>query len=84
MGEPRMPLTYQPRLMPAPDAARYIGVSETTLRGLGLPRRVLGKKRLYDRYDLEAYVNDMRYDAEEADTEGGEREECDRLFGAGS
>lgn len=79
-----MPLTYQPRLMPAPDAARYIGVSETTLRGLGLPRRVLGKKRLYDRYDLEAYVNDMRYDAEEADTASGEREECDRLFGAGS
>lgn len=77
------PLTYQPRLLPAPEAAKYIGVSETTLRGLGLPRRVLGRKRLYDRFDLEAFVNSMRYDLDEAESGEGDRAQCDRLFGAG-
>lgn len=84
MGAQMVPLTYQPRLLSAPEAARYIGVSETTLRALGLPRRELGKRRLYDRYDLEAFANSLRYDAEEVDTASGERDECDRLFGAGS
>ena len=79
----KIDISYQPRLMPAPEAARYIGVSETTLRGLGLPRRVLGKRRLYDRYDLEAFVNAMSYDAEDASAADGDRDECDRLFGAG-
>lgn len=81
--EAKIILNCQPRLLPAPEAARYLGISETTLRGLGLPRRVLGKKRLFDRYDLEAYVNSMRYDADE-DSGDGEREECDRLFGVGT
>lgn len=80
----KIDISFQPRLMSAPEAARYLGLSETTLRGLGLPRRELGKRRLYDRYDLEAFANSLRYDAEEADTASGEREECDRLFGAGS
>jgi hypothetical protein len=33
-----------PRLMPAPVAAAYLGVSESTLRTLPIPRRVLGAK----------------------------------------
>ncbi len=77
-------LTYQPRLMSASEAARYIGMSETTLRSLGLPRRVWGKRRLYDRYDLEAFVNAMGYEGEQIDTAERDREECDRLFGAGN
>lgn len=83
MGE-RAILTYQPRLMAAPEAARYIGISETMLRSLGLPRRVLGGRRLYDRYDLEAFVNAMQYDGEQIETLEGDREECDKLFGAGN
>lgn len=31
-------LAITPRLMPAPAAAAYIGVSETRLRELGIPR----------------------------------------------
>lgn len=56
-----------PRLMPAPVAARYLGVSETTLRGLPIPRRELGAKRLYDRCDLDAYADSLPRDRETLD-----------------
>ncbi|AVO39609.1 helix-turn-helix domain-containing protein [Pukyongiella litopenaei] len=48
--------------MPAPAAAHYIGVSESTLRTLNLPRRKLGAKRVYDRADLDAYADALPYD----------------------
>ncbi|WP_195759860.1 hypothetical protein [Paracoccus sp. S-4012] len=31
---------------------------------LGLPRRVLGGRKLYDRLDLEAFASDLAYDGE--------------------
>ena len=31
---------FAPRLLAAPDAAHYLSVSETTLRTLGIPRRM--------------------------------------------
>ena len=68
-------MNFAPRLMPAPIAARYIGVSETTLRGLGLPRRVLGGKRLYDQADLDAYADALPYEGQEA------KNTCDEAFG---
>lgn len=66
---------FPPRLMPAPQAAHYLGVSETTLRSLGLPRRMLGAKRVYDRTDLDRFADGLPYDAtpEEENT-------CDALF----
>lgn len=54
-----------PLLMPAPVAARYLGVSESTLRQMGLPRRKLGAKRLFDRRDLDAYADSLPYDSDE-------------------
>ena len=72
-----MPVTleFPPRLMPAPVAARYIGVSESMLRGLSLPRRELGGKRVYDKHDLDAYADNLPY-------EGGNDGEnlCDGVF----
>lgn len=68
---------FVPRLLPAPQAAHYLGVSETTLRGLGLPRRHLGGKRLYDRLDLDRYASDLPYEGQAVD----EVDECDRHFG---
>lgn len=50
---------FAPRLMPAPQAAHYLGVSETTLRGLPIARRELGGKRLYDRLDLDAFADSL-------------------------
>lgn len=56
---------FPPLLMPAPAAAHYLGVSESTLRVLGLPRRVIGAKRLYDRRDLDAWADSLPYEATE-------------------
>ena len=67
MNAPR--LDFVPRLLPAPAAARYLGVSETKLRDLGIPRRILDGKRLYDRYALDAYADDLASEGE--DDSGG-------------
>lgn len=53
----RASLPFPPRLMGEPQAAAYLGVSATTLRGLGLSRVQLGARRLYDRLDLDAYAD---------------------------
>lgn len=54
--------TITPRLLPAAMAAPYIGVSETTLRNLKIPRKKLGGKRLYEIADLDAFVNSLPYE----------------------
>lgn len=66
------------RLLGAADAARYLGISETTLRGLGLPRRQLGARRLYDREDLDRFADALPYEASESEAE----RECDAVFGS--
>lgn len=69
-------ISYQPRLLGATEAAAYLGISATTLRGIGLPRRELGGRRLYDRIDLDAYASGLPYEGEV-----DEVSECDNLFG---
>lgn len=59
---------YPPILLPEPEAARYLGVSQTTLRTLGLQRKVLGRRRLYYRLDLEAFAADLPLDGESENT----------------
>lgn len=66
---------FPPRLLPSPAAAHYLGVSESTLRGLGIPRRMLGGKRLYDRLDLDAYASDLPSEADEENS-------CDAILRA--
>ena len=70
-----MPVTrdFAPRLMPAPQAAHYLGVSASKLRDLPIPRRMLDGKRLYDRIDLDAYADTLP-------SEGGEVNTCDGVF----
>ena len=53
---------YPPMLLQAGSAAFYLGVSKSTLLKLNIRRRELGSKRLYDRRDLEAYVDDLLYE----------------------
>ena len=69
----RASIAFTPRLLAAPDAASYLGVSASTLRGLPIQRRKLGAKRLYDRFDLDAYASDLPTE-EMGNT-------CDQLFG---
>lgn len=65
---------FAPRLMPSPQAAHYVGVSESTLRSAGIPRRQLGGKRVYDRHDLDAFADNLPYErAREENT-------CDSAF----
>jgi hypothetical protein len=72
----RTSISYPPRLLPAAQAAAYIGVSETKLRSLPIARKVLDGKRLYDRLALDAYADSLM-------TEGEVRENsCDKAFGA--
>ena len=68
--------TVTPRLLPAPDAAQYLGVSPTTLRTLPIPRVILGSKRLYDRLSLDSFASSLPVEgeAEEPDT-------CEGKFG---
>lgn len=50
--------TYAPRLMRTPEAARYLGISATTLRRLDLPtRRLSDGIVVYDRHDLDRYAD---------------------------
>ena len=66
---------FPPRLMPSPQAAHYLGVSESTLRTLEIIRRKLGRKRVYDKADLDAYADSLPYEEETGDSE------CNQAFG---
>lgn len=70
-------LTYRPRLLSVSEAAAYLGLSASTLRGLPIARRVHNSRRLYDIRDLDAYADDLPYEGET----GNEVATCDRLFG---
>ncbi len=67
---------FQPALLGEVDAARYLGIGTTTLRGLGLKRRVLGGRRLYDRRDLDAFADALPYEGEGA---GERKNTCDEV-----
>lgn len=46
-----------PRLMCAKLAAAYVGLSETTLRERGPEAKGVGRRRLYDRHDLDRWAD---------------------------
>lgn len=75
MGKDRT-ISLMPRLLPAPEAAYYLGVSETTLRTLALPRKVLRGKRLYDRTMLDEYASDLPNEGQESE----EVNSCDEIL----
>ena len=66
-----------PSLLGEHDAAKYLGISKSTLRTLGISRRKLGGRRLYDRRDLETYVDSLPYENED----NGRANTCDEVFG---
>lgn len=73
----RLAPAFVPALLPAPVAALYIGVSESMLRGLPIRRKVLGGKRLYDRRDLDSYIDALNYEGEGDEA----KRSCDEAFG---
>jgi hypothetical protein len=80
MASARASISFAPRLLPAPQAAAYLGVSETKLLTLGIPRKMLGAKRLFDRLDLDAYADALSAEGESPAEEA--RRSCDEAFGA--
>ena len=66
-----------PSLLGEHDTAKYLGISPSTLRKLKIPRRVLGARRLYDRRDLDAFVDELPYENED----NGRANTCDAVFG---
>ncbi len=70
--------SWTPLLMGVQDAAHYLGISATTLRGLGLPRRVLGARKLYDIRDLDAFADALPYESEGG---AGRKNTCDVVCG---
>lgn len=77
MGRASIP--FVPRLMTAPDAAAYLGMSPSRLRTLPIPRKVDGAKRLYDARDLDEYAAALPY---EGDQDGAVAEWDKRISGA--
>lgn len=72
----RTPLPITPRLMTAPVAAAYLGVSESTLRTFAIRRKVLGGKRVYERADLDSFADGLTYEADQS-----RENTCDQAFG---
>ena len=57
----RHTITFTPRLMQAPAASQYLGMSATKLAGLNLPAKEDGGNVLYDVRDLDAYADGLPY-----------------------
>lgn len=67
------------RLLGMAAAAIYLGVSPNTLRSAGIPRRIWGARRLYDRTDLDAWADTLPYE----NAENGENS-CDKIEWGGT
>lgn len=67
MNQPVSIPTLPVALLSEPDAARYLAIGKTNLRNLGLPRKVLGARRLYHVHDLDEFVNALPYESEDAE-----------------
>lgn len=64
-------------LLSEADAALYLGIGVTTMRGLGIPRRMLGARRLYDIRDLDEFRDTLPYE----DQSNGRANTCDEILG---
>jgi hypothetical protein len=53
----------------------YLGMSEGTLRTLQIPRKEHGSMRFYDRADLDAFADSLRYEGQT-----GVDGSCDGIF----
>ena len=73
---------YPPRLMQAREAARYLGLSESKFRSLGLDRKLSGGNRLYDIRDLDAHADRLDYEGNSScDSDSDSKNEIAMAFG---
>lgn len=69
-----------PRLMRSPAAARYISVSESKLRSLPIRPRRHGGMVLYDRHDLDLWVDGLPHDGDTESVQFAADREADEAF----
>lgn len=74
----RLQLPDWPRLMSVGYAAAYLSVSQTTFRTLGITERRIGRRVLYDRKDIDLWVDHVGSDPAEDRPRTPKEEE--RLF----
>ena len=53
------PIAIEPRLLKLDEAARYLRITQTQLRQLGVGRVHLGARVLYDRHAIDAYLDGL-------------------------
>lgn len=62
--DPRLPVLIIPRLLRIQDAARYLSATtwfvETLIREKKIPSLILGKRRVLDVYDLDAWIEKQK------------------------
>lgn len=69
-----------PRLMRSLAAARYISVSESKLRSLPIRPRRHGGMVLYDRHDLDLWVDCLPHDGDAESAQLAADREADEAF----
>ena len=69
-----------PRLLSEPLAAAYLSISETTLREHGPAPKRFGRRRLYDRRDLDQWADLLNGQPLEEDDLEREAREAERRF----
>ncbi len=68
------------RLLSADDAAEYLGIGVTTLRGLGIKTKPIGRRVMWDRMDLDRYVDRMNDQPIAEADQGKEQEDEEARF----
>jgi hypothetical protein len=76
----REPLPDWPRLMAEPMAAAYLSIGTTTLREKGPAPKRYGKRRLYDRHDLDRWADRLDGQPLDAQEQREEAAEVERRF----
>lgn len=72
-------MSFFRRFMGISDAAQYLGISASKLRDLPVRRKCIDSRRVYDRYDLDAWADECPYEGEIM--KAREDDECDTAFG---
>lgn len=70
--------SFTPALFSPRAAAAYLGISESTLRKLDLPRLKIGARVLLRKADLDAFADSVPYEGETAE----EANSCDDILRA--
>jgi hypothetical protein len=76
----RAALPDWPRLMGVDLASAYLGLSATTLRANGPAPKAYGKRRLYDRHDLDRWADRLGGQPLTAVEQRAEAREVERRF----